>query len=99
MLELADERGACQPATCLLLLYVQAGAEPLATCLLLLYVLYVQAGADPQPRVLRCTVRELEDPRKMLDQAVADMQADLTKMRQAAAQARSQSPATFPGSA
>lgn len=31
-------------------------------------------------------VRELEDPRKLLDQAVTDMQADLVKMRQASAQ-------------
>ncbi|KAK9826835.1 hypothetical protein WJX81_005598 [Elliptochloris bilobata] len=31
-------------------------------------------------------VRELEDPRKLLDQAVADMQADLIKMRQTSAQ-------------
>ena len=33
-------------------------------------------------------VRELEDPLKMLDQAVLDMQADMVKMRQAAAQVR-----------
>ena len=33
-------------------------------------------------------VRELEDPRKLLDQAVADMQADLVKMRQTSAQVR-----------
>ncbi len=63
----------------------------------LLLLKYVQADAEPQPRVLRCVVRELEDPRKMLDQAVADMQADLIKMRQAAAQARSQSPALLSG--
>lgn len=31
-------------------------------------------------------VKELEDPLKMLDQAVVDMQTDLVKMRQAAAQ-------------
>lgn len=46
-----------------------------------------------QPDVPNCAVRELEDPRKMLDQAVVDMQADLVKMRQAAAQARSECPA------
>ncbi|CAL5229326.1 g12632 [Coccomyxa viridis] len=32
------------------------------------------------------TVGELEDPRRMLDQAVTDMREDVTKMRQAAAQ-------------
>jgi hypothetical protein len=63
----------------------------------LLLLLYVQADAGPQPRLLHCVVRELEDPRKMLDQAVADMQADLIKMRQAAAQARSQSPVLLLG--
>ncbi len=31
-------------------------------------------------------MRELENPLKMLDQAVLDMQADMVKMRQAAAQ-------------
>ena len=31
-------------------------------------------------------VGELEDPRRMLDQAVTDMREDVTKMRQAAAQ-------------
>ena len=31
-------------------------------------------------------MKELEDPLKLLDQAVADMQSDLIKMRQAAAQ-------------
>lgn len=34
-------------------------------------------------------VAELEDPRKLLDQAVTDMQADLAKMRQASAQVNS----------
>ena len=36
--------------------------------------------------MLCLAVRELEDPRKLLDQAVTDMQADLVKMRQASAQ-------------
>lgn len=31
-------------------------------------------------------VADLEDPRKLLDQAVADMQADMAKMRSASAQ-------------
>ena len=31
-------------------------------------------------------MKELEDPLKLLDQAVTDMQTDLIKMRQAAAQ-------------
>lgn len=31
----------------------------------------------------------MEDPRKLLDQAVTDMQADLIKMRQTSAQVRS----------
>lgn len=31
-------------------------------------------------------VAELEDPRKLLDQAVADMQTDMAKMRAASAQ-------------
>ena len=34
-------------------------------------------------------VADLEDPRKLLDQAVADMQADMAKMRSASAQVRS----------
>ena len=35
-----------------------------------------------------CAVGELEDPRRMLDQAVNDMREDVTKMRQAASQVR-----------
>ena len=38
------------------------------------------------PICLPDAVGELEDPRRMLDQAVSDMREDVTKMRQAAAQ-------------
>lgn len=35
------------------------------------------------------TVKSLEDPRKMLDQAVSEMKEDLVKMRQASAEVMS----------
>jgi phage shock protein A len=35
--------------------------------------------------VLWCTVSSVEDPEKILDQAVQDMNADLIKLRQATA--------------
>ena len=35
---------------------------------------------------MHVAVGELEDPRKLLDQAVTDMRADVAKMRQASAQ-------------
>ena len=35
---------------------------------------------------MQSAVAELEDPRRMLDQAVSDMRGDVAKMRQAGAQ-------------
>ena len=35
-----------------------------------------------------CAVSSVEDPEKMLEQTVNEMQSDLTKMRQASAQVR-----------
>lgn len=38
---------------------------------------------------MRDTVKSLEDPRKMLDQAVSEMKEDLIKLRQASAEVMS----------
>ena len=58
-------------------------------------VLVLTCSSEQQQTSLSCTVvGAAEDPEKILDQAVNEMQSDLIKMRQAAAQVRDAEGAT-----